>query len=434
MVLIKSNNHWAFLEEIEAPMWFDLTLEGRSNNQNIDDKWFFTHHPVHQSSSHDLKLAFSQLFEERTLNLEISVSSSLNLPNSVSRSRGDFEDKKCKGSCQGFAMDKHIVSEKLSSGSATKLSYTDSKGTSSSNLSLVSDASCLTENSRPNVLVTGSSSEGKEPADSRTSSTIITGLGRQQQCKATEVTSQPLSMSSRLLSDMRRSLRKSCANRQVSRLEVNNCQRQSSGHNSSSSNSSTTCSSLNPGFDAKSITNTSEQHLKSSVGVGNFSRMTQTAMNKSKDSSVFSSTLKIQVKGASSNSRRVSKSYAKPTKLAHLESSKPKILRPKAPLLQQRNLQNTCLKPKKKESLDGIGGCKTVVAGKENAIRRIAVSQKCNGRDPSTFNMVKDQKRTEHKVPQRLGGRSVVSSKQAKKHHPSEGKSLEIGSKRVYFR
>ncbi|XP_022985213.1 uncharacterized protein LOC111483281 isoform X3 [Cucurbita maxima] len=421
MVLIKSNNHWAFLEEIEAPMWVDLTLEGRSNNQNIDDKWFFTHHPVHQSSSHDLKLAFSQLFEERTLNFEISVSSSLNLPNSVSRSRGDFEDKKCKGSCQGFAMDKHIVSEKLSSGSATKLSYTDSKGISSSNMSLVSYASCLTENSRPNVSVTGSSSEGKEPADSRTSSTIITGLGRQQQCKATEVTSQPLSMSSRLLSDMRRSLRKSCANRQVSRLEVNNCQRQSSGHNSSSSNSS--------------ITNTSEQHLKSSVGVGNFSRMTQTAINKSKDSSVFSSTLKIPVKDASSNSRRVSKFYAKPTKLAHLESSKPKILRPKAPLLQQRNLQKTCLQPKKKESLDGIGRCKTVVAGKENAIRRIAVSQKCNGRDPSTFSMVKDQKRTEHKVPQRLGGRSVVSSKQqAKKYHPSEGKSLGNGSKRVYFR
>ncbi|KAG7015472.1 hypothetical protein SDJN02_23108 [Cucurbita argyrosperma subsp. argyrosperma] len=402
-------------------MWFDLTLEGRSNNQNIDDKWFFTHHPVHQSSSHDLKLAFSQLFEERTLNFEISVSSSLNLPNSVSRSRGDFEDKKCKGSCQGFAMDKHIVSEKLSSGSATKLSYTDSKGTSSSNLSLVSDASCLTENSRPDVSVTGSSSEGKEPADSLTSSTIINGLGRQQQCKATEVTSQPLSMSSRLLSDMRRSLRKSCANRQVSRLEVNNCQRQSSGHNSSSSNSS--------------ITNTSEQHLKSSVGVGNFSRMTQTTMNKSKDSSVFSSTLKIQVKGASSNSRRVSKSYAKPTKLAHLESSKPKILGPKASLLQQRNLQNTCLKPKKKESLDGIGRCKTVVAGKENAIRRIAVSQKCNGRDPYTFSMVKDQKKTEHKVPQRLGGRSGVRSKQqAKNCHPSEGKSLENGSKRVYFR
>lgn len=89
------------------------------------------------------------------------------------------------------------------------------------------------------------------------------------------------------------------------------------------------------------------------------------------------------------------------------------ILRPKASLLQlqKRDEQNTCLKPKKKEALAGTGRWKTIVAGKENAIGRIAVSQKCDGRDLLTVGMVKDQKRTQHKVPQRLGGRSVVSSK-----------------------
>ncbi|XP_038877275.1 uncharacterized protein LOC120069558 isoform X2 [Benincasa hispida] len=365
-------------------MWVDLTLEGKPYNQNIDDKWFYTHHPVHQSSSHDLKSAFSQLYEEgKTLDFELSVSSS-NLPNSVSRSRGkDFDDKKCKGSCQGFVMDKHIV-------------------------------------------VIGSSSEGKESADSRTGSTIITGTGHRQQHKPTAVTSQPFSSSSKLLSDMRRSLRKSCVTRQASRLEVNNCQRQSSGHNSSSSNSSIS-SSLNPGFGAKSITKTSEHHLKSTQGVGSFSRMTHASMNKSKVSSLFSSTLKIHVEDASSNSRRIGKLYN--AKATHLEAAKPKILRPKASLVQRRDYQNTCLKPKKKEGLDGTGRRKTAVAGKENAIGRIAVSQKCNGRDQSTFSMVKDQKRTQHKAPQRL-----VSLK-AKNCHPSEGKNLENGSKnRVYFR
>lgn len=381
-------------EEIEAPLWVDLTLVGKSSyNQNIDDKWFYTHHPVHQCSSQDLKSAFSQLFEEgKTLDFELPMSSSPSLPHSVSRTRGkDFDEKKCKGSYQGFAVDKHIV-------------------------------------------VVGSSSEGKEPTNIKMSRTIIAGIGHRQQHKPLEVTSQPLGSSSRLLSDMRRSLRKSCVTRQASRLEVINCQRQSSGHNSSSSNSRISAS-LNPGCSAKSITKTSEHPLKGSQCVRSFSRMTHASMNKCKVSSVFSSTLKIQVEDASSNSRKIGKSYnAKP---AHLEATKPKILHPKASLLQQRDDRNTCLKLKKKEGLDdGTGRCKTAVAGKENAIGRIAVNQKCNGRDiPSTLSMAKDQKRTQHKVPQSFGGRNVVSLKQqAKNCHPSVGKNVENGSKRVYFR
>lgn len=280
---------------------------------------------IHQSSSHDLKIAFSQLFEEgKALDFELLVSSSPILPDSVSRSRGrDFDNNKWKGSCQGFAMDKHIVGEKISSELATKLktksSFTDSKGPSSG-----SYAGRLTENAMPNVLASGSSSGGKEPVDTRSSSTTITGIDHRPQQKHMEVTSQPLGNSSRLLSDMRRSLRKSCVTRQASRLEVNNRQRQSSGHNSSSSNSSM-CSSLKPGFGVKSITYTSEQYLKSTQGVGGFSRMTHAAMNKSKVSSVFSSTLKIQVEDVSSNSRRIGKFYN--SKSAHFEASKTKVRR-----------------------------------------------------------------------------------------------------------
>ncbi|XP_022142760.1 uncharacterized protein LOC111012800 isoform X2 [Momordica charantia] len=355
MAPMKFNDHWAFLEEFEAPMWVDLTLEGKSNNHNIDDKWFYTHHPIHQCSYHDLKSASSQLLGEgKNLDFELSVSSSPNIPDSVSRSRGnDFDDKKWKGSCRDFTIDKHMV------------------------------------------------------------------------------TSQPLGNSSTLLSDMRRSLRKSYATRQASRLEVNNnSRRQSSGRNSSSSNSSV-CSSLNPGFGAKIINSMSEQDPKKARGLGSFSRMTHAAMNKSKVSSVSSSTLMIQVEDVSSNSRRFGKVYN--AKSAHMEASKPKILRSKSSLLQKRDEQNACLRPKKKGVL--AGRCKIAVAGKENAIGgRIAVSQKGDGRVPSTVSMVKDQKRTQHKVPQRIGGRSVVSLKQAKNCHPSEGKNLENGSQRVYFR
>uniref|UniRef100_A0A9I9DDQ8 Uncharacterized protein n=1 Tax=Cucumis melo TaxID=3656 RepID=A0A9I9DDQ8_CUCME len=399
MVHLKSNDYWAFLEEIEAPMWVDLSLEGKPYNQNM----------AHQSSSHDLKLAFSQLYDEgKTLDSElIKASSSPTLPDSVSRSRGkDFDGRKCKGNCQGFAMNKQIVGEKLISGSTTKLnsksSFTNSKGISSSKSSLVPYASGFIENVIPNVSVIGSSSEGKESVDSRTSSTIISGIGHQQKHKPMEVISQPLSSSSKLLSDMRRSLRKSHATRQASRLEVSNCRRQSSGHNSSIS------SSLNPSFGSKNITKTSEHHLKkNSQCVGGFSRMTQASINKSKVSSVLSSTLKIQLEDVSSNSRRVGK-----LNNANPEAAKPKILRPKASLLLQRNDQNSCLNLKKKEGLERTGRCKTVETGKENAMGRIALSQKCKGRViPSTFSMVKDQKKAQHKVPLRLGRRSVFSLK-----------------------
>ena len=216
-------------------------------------------------------------------------------------------------------MNKEVVGEKLISGSTTKLnsksSFTNSKGISSSKSSLVPYASGFIENVVANVSVIGSSSEGKESVDSRTSSTIVSGIGHQQQHKPTEVTSQSLSSSSKLLLDMRRSLRKSCATRQASRLEVNNCRRQSSGRNSSIS------SSLNPSFGSKNITKTSEHHLKNSQCVGGFSRMTQASMNKSKVLSVLSSTLKIQLEGVSSNSRRVVGKLNN----ANPEAAKPKV-------------------------------------------------------------------------------------------------------------
>lgn len=47
-------DYWAFLEEIDAPMWVDFTLQGNSDGEERDDSWFDTLHPFHQRSFQDL--------------------------------------------------------------------------------------------------------------------------------------------------------------------------------------------------------------------------------------------------------------------------------------------------------------------------------------------------------------------------------------------
>lgn len=44
---------WVFLEEIDAPQWVDLALQGNSDGER-DDSWFDTLHPFHQRSFQDL--------------------------------------------------------------------------------------------------------------------------------------------------------------------------------------------------------------------------------------------------------------------------------------------------------------------------------------------------------------------------------------------
>ncbi|KAK9938258.1 hypothetical protein M0R45_015008 [Rubus argutus] len=79
MMKKNSNDHWDFLEEIEAPMWVDLLLQANINNQDGDDDWFYRSH----------LLRFLILGEESAaLNFNLLGPSSPKLPSSVSRSRG----------------------------------------------------------------------------------------------------------------------------------------------------------------------------------------------------------------------------------------------------------------------------------------------------------------------------------------------------------
>ncbi|PIA34364.1 hypothetical protein AQUCO_03800162v1 [Aquilegia coerulea] len=78
------DDHWAFLEEIDAPMWVDLIVESKSIDQDINASWFEVVHPFHQLSSHHF-LAEGKVKSDAEL-LELS---SPGLPPSVSKSRGN---------------------------------------------------------------------------------------------------------------------------------------------------------------------------------------------------------------------------------------------------------------------------------------------------------------------------------------------------------
>lgn len=99
-------DHWAFLDDIESPTRADLTLEAQFMDQDIDDAWFRTSHPVHQMSSRRLKSCFPRCFEESLVLPDVPCRSP-RLPDSVSRSRGkDYKTRKWVGA-------EHLLLDKL---------------------------------------------------------------------------------------------------------------------------------------------------------------------------------------------------------------------------------------------------------------------------------------------------------------------------------
>ncbi|EEF40639.1 conserved hypothetical protein [Ricinus communis] len=118
-----SRDHWAFLDEIEAPMWVDLTLEANSNYTDVDDGWFHTSHLFHQCSSLQLKAAFAYSGEGSASSdiIDLKRTSSPELPSSVSRSRGKhYASKKWGGKCPDFSLNKKHPVKALSGKSTTE--------------------------------------------------------------------------------------------------------------------------------------------------------------------------------------------------------------------------------------------------------------------------------------------------------------------------
>ncbi|GAB2229943.1 hypothetical protein Droror1_Dr00014199 [Drosera rotundifolia] len=219
-------DHWAFLEEIEAPMWVDLIEEAKLGHQNKDDEWFDTSHQFHQLSARKLRSAFSHTvegnhkFEFNLLGISLSE-----LPSSVSRSRG--KDYKISSVLQ----DPNHPIKHLGTGSPRfdkgpdDECITKGKQTDEVNQLTSSDTVTISDSSL-NGAVSASSEVSMSHRDKTGCSTVSTKGGSSTISVTTQ--SEPdkhlsqLSQPSGLVSSLRLNLRKSCATRQAMRVEMGN--------------------------------------------------------------------------------------------------------------------------------------------------------------------------------------------------------------------
>ncbi|CAL9076589.1 unnamed protein product, partial [Musa textilis] len=133
------NDHWAFVEEIEAPLWADLTIEAQSMDNDIDDSWFRVSHPIHQMSSQQLNKSFKNVGKYQD-SLLISRCYSPKIPESVSRSRGKhYESRKWLGNVNGSLTAKQHPVRKLM-GEKSLDTVTKKATTRNSSMSMVTES------------------------------------------------------------------------------------------------------------------------------------------------------------------------------------------------------------------------------------------------------------------------------------------------------
>ncbi|KAK3199236.1 hypothetical protein Dsin_022651 [Dipteronia sinensis] len=436
-----NKDHWAFLEEIEAPMWVDLTVEvTKSNSQNIDDDWFHTSHLFHQCSSKQLKAAFSCSWEENVdSNRDSLGQSSPKLPTSVSRSRGkDYKSKNWTGgNCNGSLYNPQPVKvlsgksictdlgsgEKIKprttstkpksswgdSGSheeiKPKLSFISRKGTSSSKSTLVTERSSSTKGTSLKPVSTfgsknSSSSMVVKASKSSTASTITSESGSQPQQKFLATSRRALDDTSGLLSAVRITLRKSCVTRQASRVEINSNRRQSTME---------TCNDRRQSImvitnDRKESRDRKSSSSKSSVGSSslpgssiNSSAFVSTRKKiQTPDSRNVSRISKVtnRVKVSKSDVSKVSTVQAKERPLNSRSGDIPSVSKSKVPnqtlcaksslplRVVEQNSSTGAHKAKEKVAFGGIN--RLAGGGKENATGKTSVSQKCRSRENAT--------------------------------------------------
>ncbi|KAM1228341.1 hypothetical protein ACFX2J_007449 [Malus domestica] len=450
MALNNSNDHWAFLEEIEAPLWVDLTLEANSTNQHIDDDWFYRSHLFHQCSSRQLKAAFLNSGEDSMgLNFDLVGPSSPQLLSSVSKSRGkDFVSKKWRRENQDFTDKRHL--DKVLSGTSScgnsgssdemnpKSSFIQLKGTTSSKSGSVCKSS-LTGNHIPNC--SKPTSSGGDPTcsfssvtnkanESSTASTITSESGQQQQQKFMEKSNPALSQTNGILSVIKAGFRKSGITRPAARVEINCDRRKSRGRKSSFSKSSVGSSS-NPGSNGRTSTSTSIQYKERSPDSRNVTRMSYATKNRIKPSKVSKLSTHKNERGTANY--RIGPNVSKSI---HTEAAKPKVQyqilrrKPLDSVLVKETKPVTTVKSKKKPV---VGGSNRLVApGKENLKGRIAGSQKCNNKGIAPVTMVWSPKGTKQSILRRtdrtgLAGKGKVGG-------PSHLLSLKDVPKRPHFR
>lgn len=433
MSLKNSKDHWAFLDEIEAPMWVDLTVEDRPVD-GTDDEWFYKSHPFHQCSSRQLKLAFSRIGEESgTLELDLLGESSPTLPPSVSRSRGkDYKSKSWKGdhsdvSCNGSQAGK--VKGKSSGaflGAADEikpnLSVRTSKGTSSSKASLVPEISRNVEGKLVKpvsacVDPVNISTLSAEKSSGSNAGSIITSENIPKEPKSSfEVSSRAFGQTSGILKELGISLRKSYITRQAARVEINADKRVSRGRKSSSGKSSTGSSSY-PFCVVQSSSVALGKKIEQTPDSRNVARKNEAAMNG------------VKVSKRSNSSGVYYSEGVNGTKPTTRETSKSKVQNPtlqSKPLLshrvnEQHSIASGATKAGGKLGISKMN--KPMAAGKENSIGN-SVSQACNRKANATGSMDASSKGTKPRAPWKGGGTRLAAPKQDKVGPRKEGKKL----------
>ncbi|XP_006362933.1 uncharacterized protein [Solanum tuberosum] len=389
-------DHWAFLDQIEAPVWVDLTLECKSAYKDMDDEWFHISHPFHQASSRELKSAFSRSGES-SINLEHDMqgSSSPKLPPSVSRSRGkDFRSRQWSQGDQTLTLDKKHPVKHLSKGGLEADRVVEHKTNHkklTSSAAIDSDSACQALNSRDKKISSNSLAVYSDKTRS-ISSSITSEHGeecyKQELCvsdssstitseacgqKSFEVSGPVLGQTTGLLSSLRVSLRKSCVTRQASRMEVNVC-RQSEGRKSSSSKSSVGSSSI-PYKEREG--ETERESKEKTPDSRNVTTIVEAKLaNKSK--------VPVQAHNRTSIPKMVtgrSVSSSVPT-----ETNRPKVhltnVQRKALVPQRANGRVASILVSKPSERIGSSHCRRVVSsGKENAVVKMGMSQKSVAKD-----------------------------------------------------
>ncbi|XP_022717703.1 uncharacterized protein LOC111276173 [Durio zibethinus] len=485
MAFKNQKNHWAFLEEIEAPMWVDLTLETKLKSQDIDDKWFQTSHLFHQCSSSELKSAFSCAGEDGvTLELDLIEESSPTLTQSVSRSRGkDYESQKWKGNYHDVSLNKiqpmKVLNGKpsgLDSGSGEgtkpKISFISLKGTSCIKTSLVSEKTENVEgkNVKPASICEGperSSSHVADKSGETNSRSTVTSesIQQQQQQKFFEVSSRGFGQTSELLTSVRVSLRKSCITRPASRVEINADRRESRDHKSSSGKSSVGSSSYS-GYDVKRSTTAWIKRKEQTPDSRNVARMTEAAKNKVKPSNTCNTS---NVRGKEGNHNPITGGLVTVVKKTWQEATKSKTFgvlniylmrktifmlieelitqnwcnflqansqnhRSKLSLPHKVNEQKSLAGATKAREKVGVGRINKVTgAGKENNTREILLSKKCSGKGSADGGMVVGRKGTSQSASQK-GGRTGPVVPKGRVGNQREGKNFTNSTQKVYFR
>ncbi|KAI3427531.1 uncharacterized protein J3R85_009357 [Psidium guajava] len=379
MIRRNVSDHWSFLEEIEAPMWVDLTLEVSNNDQERAEEWFSESHLFHQYSSHQLKSTFSHFSEEnRSSDFCFQGPFSPKLPSSVSKSRGkDYRGKKWEQHKSDPSVHQSHLVKVLSatSSSSKQCSYLQSKPKlrlfdlrrpSGLKKNLVTERNSARNGSRISSKPTLPGSTSNNKSQTKQKSGISFESHRQQEKKVLHVSGQAFGNPTGLSSIIRTGLGKSCVTRQASRMEITS----DKGHRSGckSSGKSSLGSSSHSLYVANRSTSSPIEDREISPDSRRTTRTYQALLNKrEKVISGVSNTI--------SNTYRRGKSHlAKP---GCAEVAKPKVQHQnccsKTSLPLQVNAPNSSANEKPKEMLQFPRLNKSVSQEKEN-LRRLPES------------------------------------------------------------